>query len=217
MNKNKHNILWVLFFIILAVTAGVYSFLPEIIPLKWDFGGNVIKSGSRIRIFTFPLSALAAIGIRKIFPAIDPKGSNYKMFAKAFDILAYLFMAYTMVFEIITIHNSFIPGSIDMQMALPVIIGFFATCIGNFMPQFRHNYFVGIRTPWTLCSEQIWTKTHRFGGAVWFVCGILTVATVFLPDSIEFTVLKIIGITALLLPSVYSYLLYRRRNGDESI
>jgi uncharacterized membrane protein len=80
--------------------------------------------------------------------------------------------------------------------------------IGNFMGKFRKNFFVGIRTPWTLTSDVVWERTHRFAGwlfvlagAVWIVGGLLRASP---------AVLVVAVLVAMLVPAVYSYFLYRR-------
>jgi len=94
---------------------------------------------------------------------------------------------------------------------LPLALGFFFAFIGNILPKFRQNSVCGIRTPWTMKSEEVWFKTHRLGGRLWVVGGLFMALAVFLVPDKSYMVLMFSVITILvLLPVFYSYILYRR-------
>jgi len=81
--------------------------------------------------------------------------------------------------------------------------------LGMVMPKIKKNYFVGIRTPWTLQSEEVWQKTHKFAGKTFVAMGILTFLTIFLREKMFglFIAVVLIGAFA---PVVYSYYIYRK-------
>jgi len=87
----------------------------------------------------------------------------------------------------------------------------FLIITGLFMPKIKRNYFVGIKTPWTLQSDEVWIKTHKFAGKSMVVGGGLAFLTVFLKSQVAFGFFIVIVLTSALLPIVYSYLLYRRK------
>ncbi|MHB1651786.1 MAG: SdpI family protein [Desulfitobacteriaceae bacterium] len=82
--------------------------------------------------------------------------------------------------------------------------------LGNYMGRFRHNYFIGIRNPWTLANEPVWQKTHRLGGKLFVLVGVLGLISVFLNPMLRFG-LFMGGVVALLvITTVYSYWIYRK-------
>ena len=83
--------------------------------------------------------------------------------------------------------------------------------LGNYFKTIKANYFIGIRTPWTLENESIWKETHKLGGKVWFVGGLLIIiCSLVLANDVNFKVFMGITIIIALIPVVYSYLLYRK-------
>ncbi len=66
-----------------------------------------------------------------------------------------------------------------------ILVGLLFIVIGNYLPQCKPNYFVGIKTPWTLSNEEVWRKTHRFSGKVFVVLGVIMILSIFCPRSVE--------------------------------
>ena len=101
-------------------------------------------------------------------------------------------------------------GGFSFVGALPVLMGAFFAFMGNIMHSLKPNYFAGIRTPWTLESEETWRQTHQLGGKLWFVGGIVIAITgLFIPAKIEpFIMIGGISIMAII-PVVYSYIFYK--------
>ena len=97
-----------------------------------------------------------------------------------------------------------------MELFAPIFVGILFTVIGNFLPKTKQTYTIGIRVPWTLNSEENWNKTHRMAGYLWVVCGILFIASAFLPES---EILYIILLCVIIfVPIIYSYVIYRKEN-----
>ena len=99
---------------------------------------------------------------------------------------------------------------------LLVFVGILLAVIGNYMPKCRLNYTMGIRTPWTLSSEENWNKTHRLGGKIWVAAGILIAASGFLAlvsdaaAQAAFVIMMAVVIAAALVPVGYSRYLYQK-------
>jgi uncharacterized membrane protein len=97
-----------------------------------------------------------------------------------------------------------------------VVIGLLISVLGNFMKTVRPNYFIGIRTPWTLENAEIWDKTHRLGGKLWFVAGLLMILLAFiLKDASYVLVFTGLILVIALIPVGYSFILYRRISRQE--
>jgi uncharacterized membrane protein len=85
------------------------------------------------------------------------------------------------------------------------------TFVGNFMYNIKPNYFIGIRLPWTLGNENNWKLTHRFAGITWFIGGIISaILSMFIGPKTMFIIFVAITIFLFLVPSVYSFILYKR-------
>ena len=92
-----------------------------------------------------------------------------------------------------------------------LLIGVLFILLGNYFKTIKPNYFIGIRTPWTLENETIWKETHKLGGKLWFVGGILIVIFSLLLDKRQaFTVLMLITGLITIVPIVYSYLMFKK-------
>lgn len=93
---------------------------------------------------------------------------------------------------------------------MPFLVGIMFIIMGNYMGKIRPNWFMGIRTPWTLSSDEVWNKTHRLGGKLFVLAGALLILVAFLPGSVTLVTL-IIGVAAVvIIPTVYSFILFKR-------
>jgi uncharacterized membrane protein len=107
-------------------------------------------------------------------------------------------------------------GHFTFSRLLPSILGLFLAYLGNRMHSIRPNYFVGIRTPWALENENNWKATHRLGGKIFFVGGILIVIVTFLlPPSFAGTAFPVLIGIMTLIPVVYSYYYFRKYSSNK--
>ena len=99
------------------------------------------------------------------------------------------------------------------------LFGLLFMIIGNYLPKCKMNATIGIKIPWTYSSEENWNRTHRFGGKVWMMCGLLMMCTVFMPVNISTIVMVGLFVAMILIPTVYSYLFYKKevREGKASL
>ncbi|MDE3211609.1 MAG: SdpI family protein, partial [Bacteroidota bacterium] len=101
-------------------------------------------------------------------------------------------------------------GSGSIGGFLPVILGIFFAFLGNLMHSIKPNYFAGIRTPWTLESEETWRKTHQLGGKLWFAGGlVLAVSGLLFPLATMKIVMPVVIAILVIWPIAYSYLYYK--------
>ncbi len=105
---------------------------------------------------------------------------------------------------------------VPIALVCCLTVGILLAVIGNYMPKCRLNYTMGIRTPWTLSSEENWNKTHRLGGKIWVAAGILIAASGFLAlvsdaaAQAAFVIMMAVVIAAALVPVGYSLYLYQK-------
>lgn len=199
--------------IIASVIAGVlvYPYLPDMVPSHWNVQGQVDRYSSRFwGAFGIPLMAAGIYLLMILVPRIDPRRESYARFRGAYWFLKLGLAAFSVWMYVVILMNSMgCPMPVDR--AVGTAVGLLIMVVGNFMGQFRHNYFVGIKTPWTLASEEVWQKTHRFASRIWVGSGLATaLAGVFLGGPAAFLItMAAIGV-AVLVPVVYAYFLYRR-------
>ena len=147
----------------------------------------------------------------RFLPRIDPKRSNYEKFSGAYAAFRLAFALFFCLLQGVILYSAFHPEGLDVGRILTSAVGMFLCVIGNFMPKFKHNYFIGIRTPWTLASESVWYTTHRMAGPLWVAGGLFLFALGFLASS-AVTYRLLLGVIAVLVavPFLYSFLQYRR-------
>jgi uncharacterized membrane protein len=104
-------------------------------------------------------------------------------------------------------------GGPGVEQIIPLMTGGLFILIGNYLSKFPRNFFVGIRTPWTLASDEVWNRTHRLGGWVFILAGLVLAATAFFPGAMP--VVIVVVVVAALVPVLYSLWLYRRLHGFE--
>jgi uncharacterized membrane protein len=109
-----------------------------------------------------------------ILPKIDPRGSNYAKFGGTFEGIIVSIMLFMLGIHIMILRAG-LGYPVAMQRVVPLGIGVLFVVMGNLLPRARPNWFVGIRTPWTLSSDRVWEKTHRLGGRLFVSGGILIV------------------------------------------
>ncbi len=108
---------------------------------------------------------------------------------------------------------------IDAATFILAGVGAMFVLIGNQLGKSRSMYLIGIRTPWTLASEEVWIKTHRLAGKLMVAGGLLLIVAAFLPLPPALVAAWTVGIIAIAvgIPLVYRLLLWRReRHGDQS-
>ncbi len=196
-------------FIYLAL---IWNTLPDKVPLHWNINGEIDRWGTKSEILFLPfMLPLLTYVIFLVVPFIDPKKQIEKMGAK-YDQLKFilvLFMSALCLFIIYAIkHQSLIHTNIIFAFT-----GLLFAALGNFFQTIKPNYFIGIRTPWTLEDQDIWHRTHRLSGIVWMVGGLLIVGLSLIlgqnPQTLLYLYLGIVG-ALVIIPILYSYLLFKQ-------
>ncbi|MGI6683918.1 MAG: SdpI family protein [Bacillota bacterium] len=157
----------------LALGFYVYPMLPDQVPSHWNFRGDVDGYSSRTwGAFGIPLMILGFYFLFVVLPLIDPKKENYLKFTRTYAILKYALTVFFFLLYLATIGVS-LGYPVNINRLVPMSIAILFVILGNYMSTIRHNYFMGIKTPWTLANEKVWTKTHRLGGKLWVFSGII--------------------------------------------
>ena len=209
--KHENIKLWILFAVTLIIGAVSYSYLPEQIPIHFDSAGIVDNYGGRISIFLAPAIILFMIITAEVARNVDPKKSAYNKFNKQYYLIFFLVSILMFGIQLYTLAFSMNMKILNISIIMPFAVGLLFTIIGNAMPKFKQNFYAGIRTSWTLSDEEVWFKTHRFGGKIWFVGGILMIVSSILPDYLKMKFFFGIVILLSIAPMVYSYLVYKKK------
>ena len=129
-------------------------------------------------------------------------------------VLLTVFMSFLALFIIYAAKNQSLANSNYIFLSLGVLY----VILGNYFKTLKANYFIGIKTPWTLENETVWKETHKLGGKLWFVGGIIIVLSCLILDKKTNGILfAIIIIIITLTPVIYSYLLFKKLKTNENI
>jgi len=204
------RVIWLVLLAAAAATAAVYPRLPEQMIIHWDAAGRPDDWAHKSFAAWMPIGTAAALALlMRFLPALDPRGENYRRFSGAFDLIRLATVLFMVGVHVLVILAGLgVPVAMDRIM--PVAVGLLLVLLGNVMGQVRHNYFVGIRTPWTLADEEVWRRTHRMGGRL-FVLGGLAIAAGGLVGGPWLVAAILTSLTvAGLGPVVYSYWIWRQ-------
>ena len=198
----------------IAVSVATFGQLPPRVATHWNVQGEPDGFSTRlVAVTALPLLMLAMRGILAVLPAIDPKGENYAKFATTYWLLFNGVLSFMLLMHlVIVVHGAGYPVRVD-RIAVGGV-GLLFALIGNYLGRLEPNWFVGIRTPWTLSSNTVWRRTHRVGGWIFVLGGLAIVATVFLPAAALPIVLATVG-TVVVVPVVLSYLWWKRERDGQ--
>lgn len=183
--------------------------LPDQVPMHWNAQGEVDGYGTKFQaVFLMPLVLVAFHWICVLGTSLDPKKQNIndKIFTLVLWIIPVIsLLCNSMVFATALGHK------VSVEIIMPLFMGALFVIIGNYMPKCKQSYTVGIKLPWTLDNEENWNKTHRLAGFLWVIGGVIIMATAFLG---AFWLFFIVLIPMVIVPFVYSYLLYKKNKTE---
>lgn len=204
--------------IIFCFAIGLYLYpkLPEQVPSHWNAQGEVDAWSSKdFAVSFFPLLTLGIYLLMTFIPLIDPLKKNYLKFSVPYFWFRTLFVLFFSLLYLYTLWAG-LGAEMNISYFIVPVVSILFILIGLFLPKVKKNYFVGIRTPWTIHSEKVWDMTHRFSGKIFVIAGIISLAGLFFPDY-SFTIFIIAVLSAAVISIVYSYFAFRKigesRNG----
>ncbi len=215
MNKIRADVISLVFVATAFIVAAVlYPSLPEQIPTHWNASGEVdgyMKKPGGVLIM--PAMALITYVIMKVIPVISPKGFRTDKFSDVIAVLQVTLVGFMSIVAILVLLEA---RGLNVRINEMIIAGtgLLFVIIGNYLGKVRKNFFIGIRTPWTLASDEVWNRTHRIGGKLFMLSGVIIWIGALLGLPLTWTVGVAVGLV--LIPVVYSYFLYRRIEGFDS-
>ena len=201
-------------FVVVAITMGfslwAYPRLPGEVPSHWNLRGEVDDHAPKLLVaLLVPVMLLVMRGVFEILPQIDPKRANYPMFIDTYWRIAngsFLLLGAVHV----AVLGIGLGWDLNLNRALMIGLGVLMLIIGNYLSRVQPNWFIGIRTPWTLSSETVWRRTHRTGSWLFVALGMMTlVVSVIARAPTLALVVPVIAVAALGLV-VQSYVLWRK-------
>lgn len=209
MNIKKELPILVIVLLPFIYLAYIWNELPNKVPMHWNLKGEIDRYGDKTEMIIIPfLLPLLTYLIFLVVPKIDPKNNLNKMGRKLQTIkfLLTTFMSVLALLIIYTAKNQ----SFTNPNYIVLMGGVLFIILGNYFKTIKPNYFIGIRTPWTLENETVWKKTHKLGGKMWLIGGILVViSSLILNKSQNFTAFMITSAVITIIPIAYSYLIYK--------
>ncbi|PJJ07115.1 putative membrane protein [Flavobacterium sp. 1] len=189
--------------------AFIWKTLPDKVPTHWNYKGEVDHWGDKFSLIglLFMLPVLTYI-LLLVIPKIDPKKRIAFMGGKFYQLKFFLVLCMSMLalFIIFITKNQ----SFSSSNLIYIILGVLFLVLGNYFKVIQPNYFIGIRTPWTLENNEVWKLTHVFAGKLWFIGGLLIVLGGLIFENNSFTIafLSLVAILAIV-PIVYSYIKFK--------
>ena len=208
LSKEITSLLFVL--LSFAYLGVIWKDLPDEVPIHWNSKGEIDQYGSKRTLIILPLVLpLLTYLIFLVVPFIDPKKKVHKM-GKKYHQLKNILVMFSTILCLFFFYLTKNESTADLSFLLAAI-GFLYAAFGNYFKTLQPNYFIGVRTPWTLESEVTWRKTHYLSGIIWFIGGILLVISGFLlPDDILISVLVVVTIILIAVPVIYSFITFKK-------
>jgi len=206
----RHYVLFALILVgaafLLSLT--VYSRLPQQVPTHWNIHGKVDDTSARFwGAFLMPLIMVAFLGFFSLLNWLSPRQFKLETFRDTWEFVILLVIALLLYDHALMIGIG-LGWAIDMSRAALGGLFLFLAFLGNVLGKVRRNFWIGVRTPWTLASERVWNDTHRFAARVFVVAGILGFVAVMadLHPSMAIGILVAAALTTV----VYSLVDYKR-------
>ncbi|MBK5284876.1 MAG: SdpI family protein [Bacteroidia bacterium] len=189
----------------------IWDKLPESVPTHWNIHGEPDKFSSKeVGTFLLPLINIGMYLLLLILPKIDPRKRNYNYFGNAYRNIRLALALFMVIIFFIAMQWSIGSKMINAKLVFIVVFALLAV-MGNFMRTIRSNFFIGIRTPWTLDNPEVWRRTHERSGKLWFYSSLAAILITFIISENYMTIFLIayIAVTSIY-PIIYSYLLFRK-------
>lgn len=186
--------------------AAIYTKLPDSIPIHYNYEGAIDGYGSKSILWIIALIPLLTFIGMFFSRKLDPKRENYEKFDESYRIIRNVLTLFLALLMLITM---LIPAGYDINIPLAItsVLSLLFIVLGNYLLTVKQNYFLGIRTPWTLASDNVWRKTHRLAGYEFIILGFVSIAGAFF----EYPIILIVGILFITLHLyIYSYLEFKK-------
>ena len=193
----------------LIVAAVLWGRLPDPMPSHWNAAGEIDGYMSKFwGVFLMPIITAVLLPLFMVIPRIDPLKANIAQFRGIYNLFIVFFTAYMVYIYGLTMAAA-LGYEFNMTSMLLPVVGLLFVGAGYLMKKAKRNFFIGIRTPWTLTNDEVWDKTHQLGSKLFIAGGVITVFSAFLGEYSIWVMLPVMLIAAFV-PIIYSYILFAR-------
>jgi len=192
---------------LLVLSAWAWIQLPADaqVPIHWGADGQVDGYASKtVGLFLLPLVTAGVAALFWVIPVIEPRRANIARSGKAYAAIWVSVVLMLAAVDVVAIAAA-MGAEPDMSLIVFVATGALFIVIGNYLPKVRPNYLMGIRTPWTLTSDLSWDRTHRVGGRLFVLEGLLFILIGLIRPAPEALVVVLIGGIVVMLLFVFAY------------
>lgn len=196
----------------LAVSVALYARLPEQVPTHFDLAGNPDRWSDRFPgAVMMPILMAGLWGVLWALPKISPSGWRVEPFMDVWNRLQVAILAFMLLVHVGILGHALGWWGANLSRLVVGGIGLLFVTLGNYLGKTTRNFFLGIRTPWTLASDEVWRRTHRLGGRLMVAAGVVLVFMALFGVSEALLIATIV--VATLVPVVYSFFAYRALEG----
>jgi len=209
----KNTLIISIILVAIAISAGAvfWNQLPDQMASHWDINDQVNETMPKFwGVSLMPLITLGMLVLFLIVPSIDPLKANIAKFRESFNLFIVLIIAFMLYIHGLTLAWSLGYQDFKMSAAMLPFMGVLFIAIGFMLRKAKRNFFIGIRTPWTLSSDSVWDKTHQLGAILFMASGALAIIGGFFGGMTAFWLMFVPLIGSSLFLVVYSYVLYRQ-------
>ncbi|MBQ3523379.1 MAG: SdpI family protein [Clostridia bacterium] len=211
MKKNLPKLIITSLIILIPIVIGLilWDKLPDQVPVHWNINGEVDGFATKAQaVFLMPLVLVAFQWICVLGTSLDPKKQNIN--DKMVTLVLWIIPIISLLCNSM-VYATALGNKVNVEIIMPLFMGALFVVIGNYLPKCKQSYTVGIKLPWTLDNEENWNKTHRLAGFLWVIGGVIIMATAFLG---AFWLFFVVLIPMVIIPFVYSYLLYKKNKTE---
>jgi uncharacterized membrane protein len=202
---------WAMIALAFGVGAWLSPRIPELVPVHWDAHGNVNGYMRKpLGVYILPLTMLGLHALFAFLRRASPRGFEVATFSRVSELLNTALLAFFLFITVLALRAA-TGERVPILQGTLVAVGLLLIVTGNFLGKVTRNFFVGIRTPWTLANDEVWLRTHRLGGKIFVAAGALVVLGVSTGASVGLC--AAVAVLAGIVPIVYSYFVYRRLDG----
>ncbi len=200
--RTANTLMVIIIILTFAVSIYFYPNMPEKVASHWNAKGEVDDYLPKFwGIFLLPLVSIGILLLFIAIPRIDPLKENIEKFRKHYDGFILLMMIFFFYIQLLIILSN-IGVEYNMSQAIMPAIAIIFYYAGVLMDNAEQNWFVGIRTPWTLSSKKVWDKTHKRGSKLFKILAIITLISMFF---IEYLVLILLASVFLVVAYLFAY------------
>ena len=211
IKKNKGKLILTSIIILVPILIGLilWDKLPDKVPTHWNAEGVVDGWSSKgFAVFGMPAFLFVIHWFCLLVSNADPKRQNYS--EKLFQLVFWICPVLSVLVGVLT-YGTALGMEFKVDKIMLILVGVVFIVVGNYMPKCKQNYTMGIKLPWTLNDEENWNKTHRMAGKLWVITGFLVMLCILAPTSVMVAIFIITLFVAVMIPTAYSYLLYRNK------